>query len=154
MTDERIIKKYPNRRLYDTERSKYITVSDVRSMVLSGVRFKVIDSNTKENITRQILMQIIIEEEAAGKPLFSADMLSQLIRFYGGTMQGMFTQYLEESFKIFSHQQQEQAGLAPENPIEALSTMTQKNLEMWNEMQNSFLKSAGLAPDDKPEKDQ
>ena len=153
MTEERIIKKYPNRRLYDTERSKYITISDVRSMVLSGVRFKVIDSNTKENITRQILMQIIIEEEAAGKPLFSADMLSQLIRFYGGTMQGLFTRYLEESFKIFS-QQQEQVGIVPENPIEALSSMTRKNLEMWSEMQKSFFKNAGLAAEEKPKKDQ
>jgi polyhydroxyalkanoate synthesis repressor PhaR len=154
MTDERIIKKYPNRRLYDTERSKYITISDVRSMVLSGLRFKVVDSNTKENITRQILMQIIIEEEAAGKPLFSVDMLSQLIRFYGGAMQGMFTQYLEESFKIFSHQQQEPTGSIPDNPIEALSTLTQKNLDMWSDMQKGFLKSAGLNPDDKSEKDE
>lgn len=153
MADERIIKKYPNRRLYDTARSKYITISDVRDMVLSGVRFKVIDSNTKENITRQILMQIIIEEEAAGKPLFSADMLSQLIRFYGGTMQGMFTRYLEESFKIFSHQQQESGDRIPENPVEAMSSMTRKNLEMWTEIQKGFLKSAGLTPDDKPEKD-
>lgn len=153
MTDERIIKKYPNRRLYDTTRSKYITVSDVRSMVLSGVRFKVIDSNTKENITRQVLMQIIIEEEAAGKPLFSADMLSQLIRFYGGTMQGMFSRYLEESFKIFSHQQQESEDSIPENPIEAMSAMTKKNLDMWTEMQKGFFKSTGLSPDDKPEKD-
>ena len=153
MADERIIKKYPNRRLYDTARSKYITISDVRDMVLSGVRFKVIDSNTKENITRQILMQIIIEEEAAGKPLFSADMLSQLIRFYGGTMQGMFTRYLEESFKIFSHQQQESGDRIPENPVEAMSAMTRKNLEMWTEIQKGFLKSAGLTPDDKPEKD-
>ena len=153
MADERIIKKYPNRRLYDTARSKYITISDVRDMVLSGVRFKVIDSNTKENITRQILMQIIIEEEAAGKPLFSADMLSQLIRFYGGTIQGMFTRYLEESFKIFSHQQQESGDRIPENPVEAMSSMTRKNLEMWTEIQKGFLKSAGLTPDDKPEKD-
>ena len=153
MADERIIKKYPNRRLYDTARSKYITISDVRDMVLSGVRFKVIDSNTKENITRQILMQIIIEEEAAGKPLFSADMLSQLIRFYGGTMQGMFTRYLEESFKIFSHQQQESGDRIPENPVEAMSAMTRKNLEMWTEIQKGFLKSAGLTQDDKPEKD-
>lgn len=152
MTDERIIKKYPNRRLYDTERSKYITISDVRGMVLGGVQFKVVDSNTQENITRQILMQIIIEEEAAGKPLFSADMLSQLIRFYGGTMQGMFTRYLEESFKIFSQQQEQPSGI-PENPIEALSAMTQKNLDMWGEVQKSFLKNAGLNPDGKTEKE-
>jgi len=151
MTDERIIKKYPNRRLYDTEKSKYITVSNVRDMVLHGVRFKAVDSTTKEDITRQVLMQIIIEEETAGKPLFSADMLSQLIRFYGGTMQGMFTRYLEESFKLFSHQQEELNESAPKDPVEAFTALTQKNFEMWNDMQKSFLKSTGLDPDGKTE---
>jgi len=150
MTDERIIKKYPNRRLYDTETSKYITVSTVRDMVLSGVQFKVVDTTTKEDITRQILMQIIIEEEAAGIPLFSAEMLSQLIRFYGGTMQGMFTRYLEESFNLFSRQQEELKESAPKDPMEAFTAMTQKNLEMWGDMQKSFLKNAGFGPDTKP----
>ena len=89
MTEERIIKKYPNRRLYDTAESKYITFTDIRDLVMSGVKFKVQDSATKEDLTRQILMQIIIEEESGGRPLFSADMLAQLIRFYGGTMQGV-----------------------------------------------------------------
>jgi len=153
MTNERIIKKYPNRRLYDTQNSKYITVADVRGLVLHGVRFKVADSNTKEDITRQTLMQIIIEEESSGKPLFSADMLSQLIRFYGGTMQGIFTRYLEESFRLFSLQQEEVKHSAPQNPLDAFSTLTQKNLDMWNDMQKSLLKTAGLNPDDKPEKD-
>ena len=147
MTDERIIKKYPNRRLYDTETSKYITVSNVREMVLQNIPFKVIDSNSKEDITRQILMQIIIEEETAGKPLFSAEMLSQLIRFYGGSMQGLFARYLEESFNLLSRQQEDLARSMPKNPLEAFATLTQRNLEMWGEMQKGFMKSAGLDPD-------
>ncbi len=153
MTDKRIIKKYPNRRLYDTEKSKYITISNVRDMVLHGVRFKVVDSTAKEDITRQILMQIIIEEEAAGKPLFSVDMLSQLIRFYGGTMQGMFSRYLEESFKLFLLQQDELNQSVPKDPLQAFSALTQKNLEMWGDMQGSLLESTGLNPENKPEKE-
>ena len=149
MTDERIIKKYPNRRLYDTETSKYITVSDVRDMVIKNIHFKVIDSNSKEDITRQVLMQIIIEAETGGKPLFSAEMLSQLIRFYGGTMQGLFARYLEESLSMLSRQQEEFTESIPRNPMEAFTAMTQKNLETWGEMQKSFMKSAGLQPDDK-----
>lgn len=152
MNDERIIKKYPNRRLYDTETSKYITVSDVREMVLQGIRFKVIDSNTKEDITRQVLIQIIIEEETGGEPLFSAEMLSQLIRFYGGTMQGLFARYLEESFNMLSRQQEELARSVPKSPMEAFADLTQKNLEMWNDLQQSFFKSAVLNPDRKQDK--
>ena len=147
MTNERIIKKYPNRRLYDTETSKYITLSGVREMVLQGMRFKVVDSNSQDDITRQVLMQIIIEEEAAGKPLFSAEMLSQLIRFYGGTMQGLFTRYLEESLNLMSRQQEELARGAPQNPMEAFANLTQKNLELWSDMQKQFFQGAGFDPD-------
>ena len=152
MTEERIIKKYPNRRLYDTEQSKYITIADVRDMVLNGTRFKVIDSNSKEDITRQILMQIIIEEESGGKPLFSADMLSQLIRFYGGTMQGLFSSYLEESFALFKRQQEKMSENMAGNPMEAFGNLAQKNLEMWAEMQQNFLRSAGLGGKDDDKK--
>ena len=144
MTEERIIKKYPNRRLYDTGESKYITLSDVRNLVMAGVKIKVLDSGNKEDLTRQILMQIIIEEESGGRPLFSAEMLAQLIRFYGGTMQGVFTRYLEESFNIFASQQQEANEGIPENPVEAFETMTKKNLEMWGDMQQSFMQASGF----------
>lgn len=144
---QRIIKKYPNRRLYDTETSKYITVSDVRDMVLNNVQFMVIDSNTKEDITRQILMQIIIEAESAGTPLFSADMLSQLIRFYGGDMQGVFTRYLEENFNMLAKQQEELSKSFAKNPMDAFAALTQKNLEMWGEMQKNFMQAAGMAQD-------
>src|ERR671938_427536 len=97
----RIIKKYPNRRLYDTETSSYITLADVKKLVHDHVDFRVEDAKTKEDLTRQILLQIILEEETAGAPMFSSDMLSQIIRFYGNAMQGMMGNYLEKNIHTF-----------------------------------------------------
>jgi polyhydroxyalkanoate synthesis repressor PhaR len=101
----RIIKKYPNRRLYDTETSAYITLADVKKLVLSQVAFKVEDAKTHEDLTRSILLQIILEEETAGAPMFSSDMLSQIIRFYGNAMQGMMGSYLEKNIQTFIEMQ-------------------------------------------------
>ena len=151
MTKERIIKKYPNRRLYDTAESKYITFTDIRDLVMAGIKFRVQDSASKEDLTRQILMQIIIEEESGGRPLFSADMLSQLIRFYGGTMQGVFTRYLEDSFNIFASQQNDSKEDFIKNPVDAFNTMNKKNLEMWSNMQKSFTQTSVFSPK-KPDK--
>ena len=97
----RIIKKYPNRRLYDTETSSYITLADVKKLVLEHVDFRVEDAKTKEDLTRSILLQIILEEESAGAPMFSSDMLTQIIRFYGNAMQGMMGSYLEKNIHTF-----------------------------------------------------
>jgi polyhydroxyalkanoate synthesis repressor PhaR len=97
----RIIKKYPNRRLYDTETSSYITLQDVKKLVLGNVDFRVEDAKSKEDLTRSILLQIILEEESAGAPMFSCDMLSQIIRFYGHAMQGMMGTYLEKNIQTF-----------------------------------------------------
>ena len=97
----RIIKKYPNRRLYDTETSSYITLADVKKLVLEHVQFRVEDAKTKEDLTRSILLQIILEEESTGAPMFSSDMLSQIIRFYGNAMQGMMGTYLEKNIQTF-----------------------------------------------------
>jgi len=97
----RLIKKYPNRRLYDTRTSAYITLSDVKQLVLDNEEFKVVDAKTDEDLTRSILLQIILEEEAGGSPLFSAQMLSQIIRFYGDAMQGMMGAYLEKTMQAF-----------------------------------------------------
>jgi polyhydroxyalkanoate synthesis repressor PhaR len=97
----RIIKKYPNRRLYDTETSSYITLADVKKLVLEHVDFRVEDAKTKEDRTRSILLQIILEEETAGAPMFSSDMLTQIIRFYGNAMQGMMGSYLEKNIQTF-----------------------------------------------------
>src|ERR1051325_1910276 len=97
----RVIKKYPNRRLYDTETSSYITLQDVKKLVLERIDFRVEDAKTKEDLTRAILLQIILEEETAGAPMFSSDMLSQIIRFYGNAMQGMMGNYLEKNIHTF-----------------------------------------------------
>ncbi|MCD2340835.1 polyhydroxyalkanoate synthesis repressor PhaR [Ideonella azotifigens] len=97
----RILKKYPNRRLYDTRTSSYITLADVKVMVLEGAEFEVRDAKTGEDLTRSILLQIILEEEAGGMPMFSARMLAQIIRFYGHAMQGMMGSYLEKNLQTF-----------------------------------------------------
>jgi polyhydroxyalkanoate synthesis repressor PhaR len=97
----RLIKKYPNRRLYDTRTSSYITLTDVKELVLKHEQFQVVDAKTSENLTRSILLQIILEEEAGGVPMFTSDLLSQLIRFYGNAMQGMVGNYLEKNMQTF-----------------------------------------------------
>jgi polyhydroxyalkanoate synthesis repressor PhaR len=97
----RLIKKYPNRRLYDTRTSTYITLADVKQLVLKHEQFQVVDAKTSEDLTRSILLQIILEEEAGGMPMFTSDLLSQLIRFYGNAMQGMVGNYLEKNMQTF-----------------------------------------------------
>ncbi|MEQ1805232.1 MAG: polyhydroxyalkanoate synthesis repressor PhaR [Burkholderiaceae bacterium] len=98
----RVLKKYPNRRLYDTQTSSYITLADVKQMVLAIEPFVVRDAKTGEDLTRSILLQIILEEETGGVPIFSTQMLSQLIRFYGNAMQGMMGSYLEKNLQTFT----------------------------------------------------
>jgi polyhydroxyalkanoate synthesis repressor PhaR len=97
----RLIKKYPNRRLYDTKTSSYITLADVKQMVHKQEEFQVVDAKSGDDLTRQILLQIILEEESQGVPMFSSDLLSQLIRSYGNAMQGMMGSYLERNIKAF-----------------------------------------------------
>ena len=98
----RVLKKYPNRRLYDTRTSAYITLADVKLMVLGGEDFEVRDAKTGEDLTRSILLQIFLEEETGGLPIFSTQMLSQIIRFYGHAMQGMMGSYLEKNLQTFT----------------------------------------------------
>src|SRR5258706_6967512 len=97
----RLIKKYPNRRLYDTKTSSYITLVDVKQMVLKHEEFQVIDAKSGDDLTRQILLQIILEEESGGVPMFTSDLLSQMIRSYGNAMQGMMGSYLERNLRAF-----------------------------------------------------
>lgn len=100
-TTERLIKKYPNRRLYDTQTSSYITLTDVKQLVLDNEEFNVVDAKTNEDLTRSILLQIILEEESNGTPMFSSTALSQIIRYYGHAMQGMMGTYLEKNIQAF-----------------------------------------------------
>jgi polyhydroxyalkanoate synthesis repressor PhaR len=101
----RVLKKYPNRRLYDTRTSAYITLADVKAMVLGGESFEVRDAKTGEDITRSILLQIILEEESGGVPMFSTQTLAQIIRFYGHAMQGMMGTLLEKNLQAFAELQ-------------------------------------------------
>ena len=114
----RIIKKYPNRRLYDTATSAYITLSDVRDLVLAGASFAVRDAKGKEDLTRSILLQIILEEESGGVPMLSEQVLANLIRFYGHAMQGLVGGYLEKNMQMFTDLQERMRGqsqaLSPE----------------------------------------
>ena len=109
----RILKKYPNRRLYDTHTSSYITLVDVKQMVLDGEDFEVRDAKTGDDLTRSILLQIILEEETGGVPMFSAQMLANVIRFYGHAMQGMMGTVLEKNMQTFVELQQRFADQSP-----------------------------------------
>lgn len=133
----RLIKKYPNRRLYDTETSTYITLGDVKKLVLDQVAFRVEDAKSKDDLTRSILLQIILEEEAAGSPMFTSDMLSQIIRFYGNAMQGMMGGFLEKNIQTFMEIQQrlkqQSSQVMGQNPM--------LNPDAWNE----FVKMQGPA---------
>ena len=147
MSDKRIIKKYPNRRLYDTEVSKYITMEDLKQLVLEGKDFTVIDVKSEEDLTRSVLLQIIAEQEHGGEPIFSTDALTKIIRFYGDSVQGIAAQFLSQSLDMFTSQQkklQEQMKSSASDPVSAMTELTQKNLELWQDMQKSFYEAAGL----------
>lgn len=145
----RIIKKYPNRRLYDTERSRYITLSDLRKLIIDGDEFEVRDANSKQDLTRAILLQIITDQESGGKPLFTTDILQKMIRFYGGGAQDVFSEYLSRSLELFVEQQRGyQSGLADMisgNPMGVWSEIARKNFQIWQDVQERVMKSSGLA---------
>ena len=101
----RVLKKYPNRRLYDTQTSSYITLADVKQMVLNGEDFEVRDAKSADDLTRSILLQIILEEESGGVPMFSTETLSQIIRFYGHAMQGVMGTMIEKNLQAFVQMQ-------------------------------------------------
>lgn len=105
--EKRVIKKYPNRRLYDTATSSYITLSDVKQLVIEHVHIQVLDAKTQEDITRQVLLQIILDEENGGVPMFSNEVLTQFIRFYGHAMQQMMGPFLEKNLQMFLNIQQQ-----------------------------------------------
>lgn len=151
MTEKRVIKKYPNRRLYDTTESKYITLEDVRLLVLKDVPFCVLDKKTDEDITRNILLQIIIEQEEDGEPIFTTDMLTRLIGFYGDSVQKMASSFLDRSVSMFTEQQQAfqqqiEDAVKGKSPIAAMTEMTQLNWQLWQRMQEDFFRAASSAP--------
>ena len=106
MSEERLIKKYANRRLYDASQSRHITLDDIRNLVVAGVRVKVIEDKTNADITRLILLQVIADQEQFGRPILSTALLETLIRFYGNSLQAFLSAYLEKSVATFVHEQE------------------------------------------------
>jgi polyhydroxyalkanoate synthesis repressor PhaR len=145
MSEARIIKKYPNRRLYDTVESRYITLEDIRRLVLAQIEFIVLDKKTQEDITRSILLQVIAEQEHGGEPMMSEDFLSQVIRSYGGTMQSLVASYLEQSLKLFMTQQSQirdrMRSVVGLDPMSAMTSMAQDNYARFRQMQDAFFQS-------------
>jgi polyhydroxyalkanoate synthesis repressor PhaR len=144
MGDERIIKKYANRRLYDTSESRYVALDDIRQLVLHGEPIRVIDVTTEEDISRSILLQIIVEQEEKGPPIFSTRLLQQIIHYYGDTLQAFVSMYLEKSMDTFTAQQQvfhdQLANLLRSAPQSVLTEITERNLALWTQMQDTLLK--------------
>lgn len=139
----RTIKKYANRRLYDTEASRHVTLDGIRQLVAGGEDVVVIDDTTGQDITRNILLQVISEQEQGGRPILSAEMLKQIIRFYGNPLQELMGGYLERSVEMFMNQQktlqdqiQKTMGMTPFGTMQSLA---QKNMEAWGQLQKSFL---------------
>jgi len=147
MTTERLIKKYPNRRLYDTEESRYITLAEVKDLVMRAIPFRVVDSQTEDDITRTILLQIIMEQEAGGAPMFTSAMLERFIRFYGDTAQAAFTTFLDQSLDLFVKQQrmftEQMQGMWGGNPMEFWMKLGQQNMGFWKDMEELTRRPAG-----------
>ncbi|HYE39519.1 MAG TPA: polyhydroxyalkanoate synthesis repressor PhaR [Ramlibacter sp.] len=153
---QRVIKKYPNRRLYDTETSTYITLAEVKQLVMDSQPFVVRDAKTNEDLTRSILLQIILEEEAGGAPMFSEAALANIIRFYGHAMQGFMGSYLEKNVQAFTDLQSQMAertkNFTPEmwsqfmnmpNPMlqGGMGTYAEQSRQMFEKMQEQMQKN-------------
>ncbi|MDD3518402.1 MAG: polyhydroxyalkanoate synthesis repressor PhaR [Chromatiales bacterium] len=155
MSEPRQIKKYPNRRLYDTRESRYITLADVRRLLRTGEDVQVLDSQSGEDITRSILIQIITEQEAGAEPLFTNETLTRFIRSYDDAIQGAFSSYMEQTMRLFSEQQKQMSGLFGTSANNDWAALAEKNMLLWRDMQESWMKAAGFSGasgKDKPEK--
>jgi polyhydroxyalkanoate synthesis repressor PhaR len=149
-SEVRLIKKYPNRRLYDTCESCYIKLVEVKQMIEQGIPVKVIDSQSGEDITRTILLQIILEQESNKEPLFSTENLENFIRYYGESSREGFTYFMEKNLQFFEDQQekmqQQLKGFMDYNPVDFWTGSTKNNLDLWQQMQKEFLQSSGFTP--------
>lgn len=163
MTQERLIKKYANRRLYDASQSRHITLDDIRELIVKSERIRVVEDKTGKDITRQILLQVIAEQEQYGRPVLSTRVLESIIRIYGSPMQGLLATFLERSVDTFLRQQQilqtQISRMVANTPLASVAEMTRQNLEVLSRMQENMLsallsrrdKSAGTkAPEDEP----
>jgi polyhydroxyalkanoate synthesis repressor PhaR len=159
MAEERLIRKYANRRLYDAQESRHVTLDDLRKLIGAGQRIKVIDDKSGEDLTRSMLLQIIASQEQFGTPVLSTQLLEAIIRFYGNPIQQMLTTYLEQSIGGLLRQQsvmQAEMAKALETPMAPIAEMARQNMEMWAKMQASMLSAftppASATEPEQPEK--
>jgi polyhydroxyalkanoate synthesis repressor PhaR len=138
MQQERLIRKYANRRLYDTGSSSHVTLEDLRQLIVAGEKIKVVDDKSGEDLTRAVLLQIISEQEQFGAPVLGPDLLEMIIRFYGRPMQALLSRYLEQAFTTMLRQQesmQVEMAKALQTPLAPFAEMARKNMELWEQMQ-------------------
>src|ERR1700719_4431230 len=138
MPQARLIRKYSNRRLYDTVGSRHVTLDDLRQLIVSGEKIKVIDDKSGEDLTRSVLLQIISEQEQFGAPVLGSELLEMIIRFYGRPMQALLSGYLEQAFTAMLRQQetmQSEMAKALQAPFAPLTELTRKNMELWEQVQ-------------------
>ena len=153
----RTIKKYPNRRLYDTKLSKYITLAHIRDLVIEKEPFVVIDKKSGEDITRAILMQVIAEQEQHGEPVMTEDFLSQIIRTYNNAMPSVVSNYLEQSLRLFMTQQATARNTIRKvvgiDPVDAVASMAQRNYARWRAVQEEVFKLISGRPEERDDAD-
>ncbi len=153
----RIIKKYPNRRLYDTKNSCYINLGQIKELIEKSVPVKVIDRQTEKDITRSILLQIIMEQESNQQPLFSTDSLEKFIRYYEDNSREGFMHFMDQNIQFFHEQQgaltKQMQDLMTFNPLEYWVDATNKNLDAWKNMQKNFMQSTTGFPGQTPNDD-
>ena len=138
MSARRTIKKYANRRLYDTEASRHVTLADIRKMIVAGTDVEIVDDVSGENITRQLLLQVIVDSEQAHEPLLNEVLLTRLIRFYGNPMQHLMGDYLEQSVSTFLQQQDafrtRMESLMTRTPLDTMQAMMKTNVDAWEQL--------------------
>jgi polyhydroxyalkanoate synthesis repressor PhaR len=150
MSNERLIKKYANRRLYDSTESRHVTLEDIRKMIVSGAKVKVVDDKSGEDLTRAVLLQVIAEQDQYGTPVLSTELLEAIIRFYGNPVQEMLTKYMEQSVGTLVRQQETmraEMSKALAGPMAPLAEFARQNMDQWSKIQASMLSAfAGSKP--------
>lgn len=152
MAEERLIRKYADRRLYDVAASKHINKDGVRDLIVAGETVRVVDDASGEDITRSVLLQLVASQELAGQPILSDEMLTQVIRYYGHPMQTMFADYLQKSVGVFTQQQEslqsQMQQILSQGPLEQLSDIAKQNMDNFLAMQRAFMGAPGKKDND------
>jgi len=149
-----MIKKYANRRLYDTHESNYITLESLKKLIVDGHLVKIVDAKSKQDISREVLLQLVAEQESAGTPILNETILTSMIQFYGHPMQKLASQYLQialERLQTQRGQLSEQMLSIMQSPLELVKDLSKQNLEWMNTLQQTFL--GAIKPDDKAKSD-